>query len=436
MPKIVKIPLYVIAILIVLAGITWTILQTSWFQNKVKERLLTKLEKQLGTEVNIEDVSIHYFDEFEATGIYLEDEYGDSLFYIASIKADYDLWSWNSENIHLDKLIIDQPKVFFKIREGDSAMNLQFLINQFQSSDTGAQAAPLISADEVVLKNGYFQFLNLNGETPSSRSFNENDLRFSQINATLTGFELINDSLNFSTKDLRTVEQCGLQVEQLSAQCIISSKLMEYSELSLKTARSHIQDYLRFSYSSYQDFSRFITDVRITSTLDQSTIHTKDLEYFSNELDVYDEPIQLNGTVKGTVDRIRAKDFSASFGDLATIDGNVKITGIPDMSNTFWDLDVDRFYTKTRNLAHLLQIGTIPPELELLKSLEFKGQFTGFLKEFVSYGTTTTALGTAKTDIKFGIDPNGLEAYTGSISTSGFELGPLLENEPIRKWCF
>ncbi|MFY0644815.1 MAG: translocation/assembly module TamB domain-containing protein [Bacteroidia bacterium] len=436
MPKIVKIPLLVIAILLGLALILWGVLQTTWFQNKLKNLLLSQLEEQLGTTVSIDEVEIQYFDKFEASGIYLEDERGDSLFYIASIKADYDLWSWNKEKVHFDKLIIDQPKVFFKIREGESAMNLQFLIDHFQQTDTSSSSAMVISVDELVLQEGYFQLQNFNREAPKDRSFNENNLRFYHINGTLKEFELINDSLNFVTNDLNTIEHCGFEIQQLSANCIISSSVMDYSNLSLKTNRSHIKDYVRFNYNSYKDFSSFVTDIRISSKLNQSSIHTKDLEYFSNELSVYDELIELDGQVSGTVARIRAKKLKAKFGELASFDGNVKITGIPDMSNTFWDLDVNSFNTKTNSLAQILQISDISSELQALRALEFSGQFTGFLKEFVSYGTISTALGNAKTDIKFGIDPNGLEAYTGSISTQGFNLGPLIGNEQLGKAAF
>lgn len=437
MPKVIKIPLIVIAVLISLLLILWLILQTSFAQNYIAGRLTNSLSQQLGTVVKVDRVKLKYFDHALLKGVYLEDEHADTMFYIPELEANYDLFKWSSERITFDQVFIKDAYVNLGIHEDDNIINLQFLINFFSPTDSSSTAkSPTIVFDEVYLSNTSFHYFNEKGKDSKDRVFNENDMLFSDINAELYDFKIINDSLSFKSKHLSTNEKCGLIVSQLSSDIIISSSTMQFKDLLLKTPHSEIKDYLIFNYTSYQDFADFISSVKIRSQLTDAIIHSKDIAYFSNALNYYDDIVRANGKIRGTIDRLRGKDLDLMLSDNTTFNGDVRVTGIPDMKNTYWDIRAEKFVTASAELARLIQLKETPDELLALGTMQFEGNFTGFLKEFVTYGSLETNLGKLNSDIKFKVNPDGKELYSGIVESPGFDLATLLKNNSLGNSAF
>ena len=62
-------------------------------------------------------------------------------------------------------------------------------------------------------------------------------------------------------------------------------------------------------------------------------------------------------------------------------------------------------------------------DISELDYLKFRGNFTGFLSDFVTYGTLETKLGTIVTDLNMKLPEDRLSSYSGNIKTSNFLLG-------------
>src|SRR5205085_11964659 len=71
------------------------------------------------------------------------------------------------------------------------------------------------------------------------------------------------------------------------------------------------------------------------------------------------------------------------------------------------------------------------PNVRALSYLRFKGSFTGFVNDFVSYGTIQTALGTLTTDINMKLPKGGEAVYSGTLETDGFQLGTLINDNKL-----
>ncbi|MEI9810524.1 MAG: hypothetical protein WDO16_23105 [Bacteroidota bacterium] len=71
------------------------------------------------------------------------------------------------------------------------------------------------------------------------------------------------------------------------------------------------------------------------------------------------------------------------------------------------------------------------PDLRKLKFIRFTGSFTGFIRDFVTYGTVQTHLGTVKSDLNMKL-PSGQDAvYSGTLSTDFFRLGEFIGDPKI-----
>jgi hypothetical protein len=73
-----------------------------------------------------------------------------------------------------------------------------------------------------------------------------------------------------------------------------------------------------------------------------------------------------------------------------------------------------------------------PQELEDLGRLSYKGQFTGFYKDFVTYGLIETDYGSAETDLNMKVnDKTMLSEYSGKLKMNNFQLGSFLNNPDL-----
>lgn len=79
----------------------------------------------------------------------------------------------------------------------------------------------------------------------------------------------------------------------------------------------------------------------------------------------------------------------------------------------------------------------VPPLLERLGDIDFRGEISGYFTDLVTYGQLRTGLGNVKTDLKLSSDKaKGLFAYSGAVKTEEFELGKLLNNEKFGEITF
>lgn len=429
MPKVIKIPLIAITILVGMALICLALVQTSWFKNKATDWATSYLSKELATEVHIGEVQLDYFDALTATDVYIADRSGDTLFFIQNLTADYDLFSFTQDEVRLNHVKIDHGVVKIGNRTDEKGLNLQFLINYFTPPPSGEpKPAPRLVFDKVELIETSFHYFNENSTPPTSRAFDENDMRFTQITGHLHNFEIINDSLTFVIDDLSGKEKSGLDIKNLSASTIISRSTMEFEELQLTTPKSDISDYLRFDYDGYGEFSDFIKKVEIEAKLDGSKIHTDDLALFHYSLQNYQELIQASGSITGPIAYLKSNDLQLAVGNHTRFNGRAKLKGLPDIYTTHFDVMANSLRTNTTDLARLIELDPAPQEFLQLGKLHYVGSFVGYLSDFTTASTIQTDAGTVQSNVHIQQgDATGF-TYKGTVSSTSFNLGSVLSN--------
>src|SRR6185295_707230 len=95
---------------------------------------------------------------------------------------------------------------------------------------------------------------------------------------------------------------------------------------------------------------------------------------------------------------------------------------------TFIDFKANDFRTTYADAIKFIPaIRTIEGiRLDKINYLNFNGSFTGFIRDFVTYGTINTNLGTIKSDLNMKLPVGNEPVYSGKIATSEFQLGSLL----------
>ncbi len=437
MPKIVKIPLIVLAGLLGLALILLAVVQTKWFKNYAADQATQHLRKQLGVDISIGELELSYFDALRATDVFIADQQADTLIYIQRLEADYDLFSFTNKEVRLNDVLINGGNIAIGTPKNQKRLNIQFLIDYFTPPSSGEpSSSPTLVFDKVEITNTRFHYFNENYSPPTSRAFDENDMVYTQLNGHLHDFTIIKDSLSFYLDDISGREKSGLVIEDLHAKTIISSTTMEFTDLYIQTPKSTIRDYLRFDYSSYSDFSDFIEIVQLKANLAKSNVHTQDLALFSNYLNKYNELIYGTGEINGTIADLNSKSINLKVGNHTLYNGAAKIKGLPNIEDTYFNLQVKQFVTYTPDLAPLIGLSPAPKEFLNLGNVDYKGSFTGSISDFKLAGNLTTDIGNAEAQVHYRQPKNGIVQYDGTVRSDDINLGKLLEINTVGNTSF
>ncbi|MEI9946404.1 MAG: hypothetical protein WDN26_19560 [Chitinophagaceae bacterium] len=78
--------------------------------------------------------------------------------------------------------------------------------------------------------------------------------------------------------------------------------------------------------------------------------------------------------------------------------GDVTLTGLPAINQTLIDFKADNFNTTYNDAAAFIPAvrKVTSPDLRQLQYIRFHGSFTGFIRDFVTFGTIQTNLGVIK----------------------------------------
>jgi len=283
----------------------------------------------------------------------------------------------------------------------------------------------------VTINNGRFRD-DVGSMTVTSSAFDGQHIDFSKINGTLKNIGWTKDTLTGNI-NLTTRERSGLVVKSLRAKTTIHPKAMIFDQLHLETNRSVIGNYFAMRYNKISDMDNFLHAITLDANFIKATISSDDIAFFAPDLKTWKKNIKIDGDIKGTVDALASKDLEIWAGNNTYVHGAVSLVGLPNINETLINIDAQDLRTTYHDavsfIPSLREVQT--PALNKLTYLRFRGTYTGFINDFVTYGTLQTNLGTLQTDLNMKFPKNGVPVYAGKISTEGFQLGPFINSSTL-----
>lgn len=262
--------------------------------------------------------------------------------------------------------------------------------------------------------------------------FDGKHIDFNNINAVFENFKLIKDTVT-GRLTLSTKERSGFEVKSMTADAKVTPNEMSFYKLNLRTNNSVIKDFYTMKYGEFDDMNDYIHAVVMQANFDDSEIDSDDIAFFAPELQSWKKKILVNGKVRGTVDDLIGRDIKIQAGNNSYLSGDITMTGLPDINQTFIDFKANDFRTTYGDAVKFFPVirKTSGIDLGKINYLHFNGSFTGFIRDFVTFGTIQTNLGTIKSDLNMKL-PEGKETvYSGHIGTSNFQLGTFLGESNI-----
>ena len=359
-----------------------------------------------------------------------------------------DKWGGQEMNAKVGKLALrvntfDLPKQVFNIKKIDIA-DTDFAFKDFKGgkpkgprkvADRSNWGSPF-NPDNVGLKiadlnidNVNFEY-QLDGHISKPGRFDEKHIVAKDIQLGIESLELAGDTLTADILNLNVKERSGLAINEMRAKVTLHQQLAELQNLYLRTNHSVVRNYYSMRYKNFHDFNTYINDVSMYARFKNSTIDKRDIAFFSGNISQLPNVTRIDGKAEGTVDNLFIPKVSLRSSNLQ-YDGSARIMGLPDINNTFFQLEANRLVTTGKELIRIApEANTGDIKWEELNSIDFKGNFNGTIKKFNADGFVATNQGNADVDLYMNF--NTLQpSYKGSVNTDKLNLGKILGQNDI-----
>lgn len=433
--------LIIALVLLLVPTALWLVIQVPRVQNHLVEQTTQALEQKFDTKIRISKFDFRLFNRVLLKDVYAEDDNGDTLLFSKNISASLLGYNKRKNSLNFHRIILNKALINFQ-SDTIGKMNLARFIGNFtESKDTSKKSDnPItINARNVRISESNFRMQKQN-DKDHEYGINFKDMDIKGLHLDVSNLNITGDTIAFTIKNLEGLEKSGFEIERLRSDMSLSKNHMDFERLRIQAMKSDINiPYLRFSYSDWSEMKDFLNNVKLNGEIASSQLSTSALSFFVPKVKNFDEFAQIEGTFRGPVSDLRVRNLKVEAAQNTFINSNINLTGLPDINNTFIFVDVKEFKTSIFDLESLSfvdsekQILELPDVLNTLEQISFSGNFTGFITDFVTYGTLKTNIGDVSMDLSIKPDKQKTTQFKGKITTQKLHLGTLLSNNTLGK---
>jgi hypothetical protein len=366
---------------------------------------------------------------------------------------------WRGEDLHLQlkTFDLDADEINFNTKKADINSlvfsNPLFQIKNYSGlkpASTGKPAADeteaekktdsllkwnaagwIVHIDKLKIADGTFRN-EQQSTTPYFTYFDGRHIDFSSIYGSFKNINWLKDTVTASM-DLQTKERSGFEVKSMIADIKFTPQSMVFTNMEIKTNKSIIRNSFSMRYASMNELDYFISKVKMTAGFENSEIDSDDIAFFAPELGAWKKKITVSGNVRGTVEDLFGNNMNIQAGRNTILNGDISLAGLPDINRTFIDFKADNFQTTYHDAVTFIPFlkSVTTPRLQNISYVNFTGNFTGFLRDFVTFGTIRTNLGTVTSDLNMKLPEGKDPSYSGNIATADFNLGSFINEKKI-----
>lgn len=419
------------------------LLGTPQVQFFMAQKATQYLSKELGTEVSVKKFRLNLLLRPVLEDIKVVDLKGNTLLFAKRIEADVQKIDFGNSNLKIRKVQLDDLEFNYMNYQGDSVSNLQFVLDYFsppkkEKKETKKKENWKINISDVKINDGKFAMCNYNKPYDSS-GIDFNHLKLSKLFVDIRDIVLDGSDIFADIKNISFNEQSGFKLDELTAKAAMTATGISAKKLKLKTPNSDIAMDAAIEFESWEAMSNFLEEVTIRADISPTVASMNDVVFFVPSLKGMEETVKLSGKIKGTVSSFVAQKLMLDFADKTHFDGDVRMTGLPNFSETYMRLKINAFKTHSSDIAKI----TVPfknksNKLDLpalvneLGDIETKGVFTGFVNDFAANATFNTGLGALSTDVLLTENKkNKTFSYNGKLVAKAINLGKLTNSKQL-----
>ena len=401
-------------------------------QTKIAHYATDKINKDYGTQINIEEVAITFFGGVKLKKVLVLDHHNDTLIYSNRIKTSIlDFKKLINGQLIFGDLSLDNFYLQIKNYKGEKETSLDKFIAAF---DDGKKASGkfLMKSKNIYLSESRFVMLDYNRANPK-------DVDFTKLKAHLKDFQIKGPDVTTAINSMTFHDHRGVQVDNLAANFTYTKKNIILNKLLVTTKESFMIGNVVLKYNKdNHDFSDFNNRVKFDITLDSATLATNDIRHFYKELDK-DQKFSLRSKIKGTLNDFYATSMDLKDYKFSTIKGDVNFKNMfPRAPGKFYmkgkfSRIASNYVDLTKLLPNILG-KKLPTTLQKLGQFNFAGKVE-VTQQFINADfVMNTALGIIESDLHIS-DLNNIDnaKYNGNIILDNFDVGDLINDKTIGK---
>ncbi len=434
--------IYILVVLISLITTSYLVLRDPWVQTLSARIASHYLSVHLHTEIRIGGFDLSFGRGLTMEDIVIRDQRQADIFSAHKLSIIPGKFSLSKKILNFRKVFIDNGLIQLLTHKGDTVLNLQFIIDYFtpkatlKPPDTTHGPKWHLSVTSVQLSSTRFHLQDENKPLVTlGMDYSNIDVR--NIDLLVTGFHPDGDTLIARIEKLSATERSGFSIHSMSGDFQVSPAFLKAHNLKLVTNHSDLDLTFDFLYDRWNDYTDFLNKIRIRASINPSYLDIQDIGTFAPVLYVMKDRFKIEGKIKGTVSNFNAKDFRCAYGTETRFWGNIHAFGLPNVEETFVDLNIKDFVTNQEDI-HSLNLPTAEKNLDLPAFLKnagtynLKGNFTGFYNDFVANASLHMDIGDLKTDLTLR-QQKGVKGllYTGETDVIGLQLGKLFKSNEL-----
>lgn len=441
---IVKSLLYFSVTVLLLASILVLLVRTSPFQTWLAQKAAGYLSNELKTEISIDKVEIHFFKEADFKNVFIQGKNNDTLLSGGELKVELNNFDYKHQVIDIKNIILSNTTARLIISKNDSVFNFQHLIDYFSSDEKKPKDTTSVPWDlkfnKLTLNNVNFVYRNENKNQKITPTINFNNLNLLNISGVLSEIKLDSGNYRCNIQKLTAKEQSGFYLTELNTKALFSDKILLCENLKLSTTGTNIEGKIKFKYDSLSAYNDFLNAIYLDCNLNRgSKVAINDIAAFTEELQGLGDTAKISGLVKGYISQLQLSDFDLTYLNNTCFKGDLSVTGLPDINNSYLHFDATKLSTSFQDLVKVPNYPfnkgeklQIPKELAGLGIISYKGKFDGLINDFSTYGLIKTNLGNFKTDlsVRTGKTEDDI-VYDGKLETNKFNLGAYAKNSKL-----
>ncbi|HKL32536.1 MAG TPA: hypothetical protein VJ919_08385, partial [Tangfeifania sp.] len=414
------------------AGAYWA-LHNSNVQTYLVNKLAVQLSERLNTDIKIGKVKVSFFNKVILEDVLVEDQKTDTLFYAQTVTANIDSLKFSEKQIYLNRLIISETK-FKADRDTTGEFNFGFIADALQTPEKQPMEWKIFCRD--------FDFFS-----PVSTfhdQFDQNNKTYAvyDIQINISDFSLLQDSVYFEIDQLNFNDDQNFQVTELQSVFTSKNNKIELAKLNLETERSNISESkVTVQFPSENEDS--LQTLQFDFVLDNSKISFYDVSQLVPALKGMNQVVELSGEVFGNINDLKGRNLVLNTGRNTSAVLDFYANDISDPENMYLFVDLSQSQTSFQDLSRIKlpqKWGTgylsFPESFYEAGIFSYQGNFTGFLTDFVAFGTLTSNMGILTTDLSVRPEQARQVNFRGEVATENFMLGELFKIENMGEITF
>lgn len=411
------------------------LLNISFVQKNISTLVANELSSFLNTHVSIGNINIGFLNRIIIDDFLLEDRNQQELIKVSRLSAKFNLNALLQGKISIGSVQLFGFAINLEKEDKESETNLQFILDALKSDK---ESSPInLRVNSLLIRRGALAY-HVRSEEETPGQFNPDHIELNNIVGNISLKALQTDSINAQIKRLSFNEKSGFELDKLSLKVIANDKKMEVDHFAINLPNTSFElDTIRFQYNNLDNIKNFADSVHFSVNTLPSHLTPKDFSFFFPFLDAFEEEIELGLEASGTINDLHCSQLFINANNHAFIRGEVSLQNLSNPEQAYIFADLSNISADKEGVKFLVNnfsrtATKVPPLLDRLGNLSFKGEIAGYFTDLVTYGLLRTDLGDIRTDLQLSSNrEKEFFAFAGAIETEKFKLGELTADNKL-----